>query len=147
MWYNIIIVHSYKVTNTHAVLPKIEGRSGLVTVLENHTIPTILTYKTFGVPQPHTYQWLRDGVQFSGNKRIRVKGNNTSTLEIREASRDDSASYTLVAISAVGQGTLTVELQIACEFLHYCTLVCDDPLPSHPRVRNCPNYLPSPNSL
>ena len=110
---NVIIICIHAPT---AALPQITGQSGLVTILENSPNPTVLSYTTTGIPPPHSYQWLRNGFPFQGNNRVRVTVGHSSSLEVRSPSRNDSGSYTLVATSLAGRGTLTVELQIACKY-------------------------------
>ena len=115
--------HTHTHTHTHrthsVALPQITGRSGPVTILENNPTSTIFSYATVGIPQPHSYQWLRNGAPFQGNHRVRVTAGHNSSLEVRAPSREDSGSYTLVATSLAGQDTLTIKLQIACKSSRY----------------------------
>ena len=113
-YFTIILIYIHTLS---AALPQITGQSGLVTILENSPTPTVLSYTTTGIPPPHSYQWLRNRLPFQGNNRVRVTVGHSSSLEVRSPSRDDSGSYTLVATSLAGRGTLTVELQIACKYL------------------------------
>ncbi len=97
------------------VPPELHGPSGHVYVMEHSPMAELFQYRELlGLPPPHSYHWLRDGKPFEGNPRVSLVNGN-KTLSIRDASREDAGNYTLTVLSASGQDSLSLDLNITCE--------------------------------
>ena len=106
---------------THVVRPKLHGPSGRMYVMEGSPIPKLFQYRELlGLPPPHSYLWLLDGVAFDGNPRASLLDGN-KTLSIKDASRADSGNYTLLVLSESGQASLQLDLQITCNASYFTT--------------------------
>lgn len=97
------------------VSPELTGPSGRQYLMEGSPRVDFSYKETLGLPPPHSFTWLLNGLSFHGNSRIQLLNNN-STLSVRFVSRADSGNYTLTVASGSGNASLELDLVVTCTY-------------------------------